>query len=61
MTWGQIFLFIAAIIFFALAVGLLAVVAKGIDWHFLGLLFICLGLIFGGTALPVKLRIGKEG
>lgn len=56
MSWGTIFLVIAAIIFFALAIDLIDIRAKGIDFHFLGLVFVCLGLIFGGLPLPISFR-----
>ncbi len=54
MSFGTLFLVIAAIIFFALAIDLIDIRAKGLDWNFFGHFFLCLGLIFGAWLLPVS-------
>ncbi len=51
MSWGHICWAIAALVFFALAIHLFAIDAKGVDWNFLAHFFLCLGLILAG--LPV--------
>ncbi len=53
MSWGSIFLVIAAVIFFALAINIIPIVSKGIDWNFLAHFFLCLGLVLGAWALPI--------
>ena len=58
ISWGSLFLIVAALIFLALAIDLFAIKAKGIDWNFFAHFFVCLGLIFGGWTI-VTLKRGE--
>lgn len=53
MTWGALFFAIAAAIFLALTIDLFDIHAKGIDWHFFGLFWTALGLLFSGAPLAL--------
>lgn len=56
MTIGHVFLVIAALIFLALTIDLFDVQAKGIDWHFFGLFWFVLGVLFGGVPVTAIIR-----
>jgi hypothetical protein len=56
VSWGTIFLIIAALIFLALAIDLIPIKSKGIDWNFFAHFFLCLGLVFAGWVITTLRR-----